>query len=42
MASATHNSDTAALAENPAAVASKPFEVSVVIPCLNEAKSIAI
>src|SRR5713101_2304673 len=42
MAEVTHNSGTAGLAENPNTVASKPFEVSVVIPCLNEARSIAI
>ena len=43
MTSATHNLETAGVsAENPAAVASSRFEVSVVIPCLNEARSIAI
>jgi Glycosyl transferase family 2 len=39
---ATHNLETSGVAENPTAVVSKGFEVSVVIPCLNEARSIAI
>jgi glycosyltransferase involved in cell wall biosynthesis len=43
MASANHNLETVGVsAENPAAVESSGFEVSVVIPCLNEARSIAI
>ncbi len=42
MAGATHNLETSGVAENPTAVVSKGFEVSVVIPCLNEARSIAI
>jgi len=43
MAGATHNLETAGLsAGDPAVVVSSSFEVSVVIPCLNEARSIAI
>src|SRR5260370_11967704 len=42
MAGATHNLETSGVAENPTAVVSKGFEVSVVIPCVNEARSIAI
>jgi glycosyltransferase involved in cell wall biosynthesis len=38
-----HNLETADVsAENPAAAVPSPFDVSVVIPCLNEARSIAI
>jgi hypothetical protein len=42
MAEVAHKARTAGLAENPNTVASKHFEVSVVIPCLNEANSLAI
>jgi len=42
MTGVIHNSETAGAAENPKFVATKAFEVSVVIPCLNEANSIAI
>lgn len=43
MAGATHNLETTPVsAGTPAAVAPSDFEVSVVIPCLNEARSIAI
>jgi hypothetical protein len=42
MTGVIHNSETAGVAENPKVVAARAFEVSVVIPCLNEAKSIAI
>src|SRR5260370_17501972 len=43
MAGATDDLETASMsAENPVAVVSSRFEVSVVIPCLNEAQSIAI
>src|SRR5260370_29935602 len=43
MAGATDDLETASMsAENPVTVVSSRFEVSVVIPCLNEARSIAI
>src|SRR6266571_3962717 len=42
MTGVIHNSETSGVAENRKVVATKAFEVSVVIPCLNEAKSIAI
>src|SRR5713101_4946917 len=42
MTGVIHNSETSGVAENRKVVATKAFEVSVVIPCLNEARSIAI